>query len=122
MIEIAKGKNTYIKDITCTTVHAELDALRKIFKWIECPEKIHLVVIKINKNGELGEAKPCNHCINILANSKVNIKNVYYTTKNTNQFCVVKEKFSKMKNYDINDKTILSKAFRYKCGNKIYYL
>jgi deoxycytidylate deaminase len=121
LCEISKGENSFIKDKTCTTIHAEMDALQKILKWKECPKKVDLIVIKINKNGEIGDAKPCSHCINILHNnSKIKIQNVYYSIKNNNNF-MIKEKFSKMKNNNINDKKILSKALRYKCGDKIYY-
>lgn len=119
--EIAVGENSFIENKTCTTIHAELDALSKINTWRECPKKIDLIVIKINKNGEIGEAKPCGHCIKVLDDSKLKIKNVYYSSNINNKYCIVKEKFSKMKNYDKNDKIIMSKAFRYNCNNKIYY-
>lgn len=119
--EIATGKNSFIENKTCTTIHAELDALSKINTWKVCPKKIDLIVIKIKKNGEIGDAKPCDHCIKILDDSKIIIKNVYYSSKINDKYYIVKEKFSKMKNYDKNNKIIMSKAFRYNCNNKIYY-
>lgn len=120
IIEISKGENSFIKNETCTTIHAELDALQKIIKWRICPNKLDLLVIKLNKNGEIGEAKPCPHCIFILNNTKIKIKNIYYSSKVNNKYCIVKEKFNKMVE-PIDDKRILSKAYRYKCGEKIYY-
>ena len=119
--EISEGKNNFIENETCTTIHAEINALEKIKKWRVCPKNIDLIVIKINKNGDIGKGKPCDHCLYLLSNSKVNVKNVYYSTIINNEHYIIKEKFSKMKNYDENDKKITSKSPRYKCGEKIFY-
>lgn len=119
--EISDGKNNFIENKTCTTIHAEIAALEKIRKWRVCPKNIDLIVIKLNKDGNIGKSKPCDHCIYLLSESKVNIKNVYYSTIIDNKHYIIKEKFSKMKNYNQNDKKIISKSPRYKCGEKIFY-
>ena len=120
-VEIARGQNSYIKDNTCTTIHAELDALRKIAKLRQYPKILDILVINLDKNNNLREAKPCVHCISILHNSKYKIKNVFYSTKVNNEYCIVQEKFSKMISYDNMDKKITSKSLRYKCGEKVFY-
>ena len=119
--EISHGKNNLIENETCTTVHAELSALDKVRSWKVCPKNIDLIVIRIKKNGEIGDAKPCNHCIHLLAESKINIQNVYYSSMLHNQCYIIKEKFSKMKNNITIDKRTTSKSSRYKCGEKIFY-
>jgi deoxycytidylate deaminase len=119
--KIAEGTNNFIENKTCTTIHAEMNALAKIQKWKVCPTNIDLIVIKIKKNGDIGNAKPCNHCIQILSQSKIKINNVYYSTTNINtNINIIKEKFSKMKIFNINniDKKIMSKSLRYKCGDR----
>jgi cytidine deaminase len=118
--EISDGKNNFIENKTCTTIHAEIAALEKIKKWKECPKNVDLIVIKLNKDGNIGKGKPCDHCLYLLSESKVNIKNVYYSTIIDNEYYIIKEKFSKMKNYNKNDKKVMSKSPRYKCGEKIY--
>ena len=119
--KISEGKNNLIENDTCATIHAEINALQKIKKWRVCPKNIDLVVIKLNKNGEIGKAKPCEHCLYILENSKVNVKNVYYSTTINNENYIIKEKFSKMKNYNEDDKKVTSKSPRYNCGQRIFY-
>ena len=120
---IAMGTNNFITNKTCTTIHAEISALEKIKKWKVCPKNIDLVVIKIKKNGDIGDGKPCEHCIYMLSISKIKITNVFYSSHNINtntKYCIIKEKFSKMQNFDKNNKKIMSKSPRYKCGDKIY--
>ena len=115
---VSEGTNDFIKDKTCTTIHAEMSALKK-WKRLHNSCNIDLVVIKLKKNGDIGEGKPCNHCIKLLSESKMRIINVYYSVSSVQ---IIKEKFSKMKNYDkLSDKKILSKSMRYKCGEKIFF-
>ena len=116
---ISKGENSFIVDKTCTTIHAELDALKKIIKLKQCPKQLDIMVIKTDSNGNYGKAKPCSHCLYVLSNSKYKIRNVYYTSiDENNEEIIIIEKFNKMVN--LRDK-VCSKALRYKCGEKIYY-
>ena len=119
--KLVEGKNDIIKNKTCTTTHAEMNILDKIKKWRVCPKNVDLIVINIKSNGDIGEGKPCEHCIQMLAQSKICIHNVYYSTIINNNYYIYKEKFSKMKTYDINNKKVMSKSLKYMCGNKIFY-
>ena len=116
---VSEGRNSFIENKTCTTIHAEINALEKIknIKNINSLQKHNLIVIKIKKNGDIGEGKPCSHCIYLLSESKIKITNVYYSTSIN---FIIKEKFSKMKINEDN-KLKMSKSSRYKCGDKIYY-
>jgi len=119
--KIAEGKNNIIENKTCTTIHAEMDALGKIKKWKVCPINIDLIVITIKANGEIGNAKPYDHCIQMLTQSKIKIYNVFYSTVIDSNHYINKEKFSKMKVYNKNDKKVMSKSLSYKCGNFKFY-
>jgi len=119
--KIAEGKNNIIENKTCTTIHAEMDALGKIKKWKVCPINIDLIVITIKANGEIRNAKPCDHCIQMLTQSKIKIHNVFYSTVIDSNHYINKEKFSKMKVYNKNDKKVMSKSLSYKCGNFKFY-
>lgn len=110
----AIGMNSYINDKTCTTIHAELDVSRKL---INPKKKYNLIIAKVNKNGDYGYAKPCKHCIQVLGNSKIKIKNIYYSSLENNQCVIIKEKMSAIKK---ENQGKYSKALRYKSGDKIY--
>jgi len=72
------------------TLHAEIDAYTKIKNYKNVPKKMDLLVVRITNGGNLAESRPCFHCINILAKSKLNIKNIYYSTSDRTIVC---EKF-----------------------------
>lgn len=69
------------------TLHAEIDAYRKIRNYKNVPKKLDLYVIRITNGGVLAESKPCFHCIDILSKSKLNIRNVYYSTSDRTIVC-----------------------------------
>lgn len=108
------GMNTYIKYKTCTTIHAELMALKKIQKYKECPKKADIIVIKIKKNGDYHNGKPCNHCIKILMNSKIKFNNVFYSTEYNGKCHLIKTKINKFNSDSEN------KGLRHKCVNTEY--
>lgn len=75
------------------TVHAEVSAIQEYYKnklyyspymnSIILNKKIprlDILVVRINKKGELLNAKPCKQCIEFMKNVK--IRNVYYSTPN----------------------------------------
>lgn len=72
------------------TLHAEIDAYTKIKNYKNVPKKMDLLVVRITNGGNLAESRPCFHCINILAKSRLNIKNIYYSTSDRTIVC---EKF-----------------------------
>ena len=74
-----------------SSIHAEIDAYNKLIrgKYANArkikKEKIDLIVIRINKNGELKQSRPCKHCINKLINmANYKIGKVYYSDENGN--------------------------------------
>lgn len=79
-----------IKNINTGSLHAEVNAIVKYFgksfyfnkDTVYFPDnykkkKIDLVVIRINKNGDLCNARPCYKCLNFM--KLVNINKVYYS-------------------------------------------
>ena len=61
------------------SVHAEVSAINNALKKIHISElkKCELVIIRINKQGEHLNSKPCCHCQNFI--NKFNIKKVFYS-------------------------------------------
>ena len=87
--------------------HAEADALNKIRKLkILCP--VDFIIIKYNSLYQLTESRPCFYCIQMMKLSKLNIKNVYYSTYSG---IIIKEKFT---NLIANDKVHFSKGMKNK--------
>lgn len=75
------------------STHAEMSAYFKIRHYKNIAKKLDLFVIRITKGGNLAESRPCFHCVDVLAKSKLNIVNVYYSTA---EGTIVYEKFSSM--------------------------
>jgi deoxycytidylate deaminase len=63
-------------------MHAEMDVLRKLNVRLYRKNKMTLdiYVIRLTKAGDLAESKPCKHCIQLLLESGLSIKYVYYST------------------------------------------
>ncbi len=78
--------------------HAEADAMNKVRFKKNMPRYVDIFVIRLNKSGELGESRPCYHCLTMMETSSLNIKYVYYSTSSGH---IVREKFSAMKNSPI---------------------
>lgn len=76
------------------SLHAEISAIINAFKLYgiyrlsfkptkkltKRLKKCSIVVLRIDMNGNLAESKPCKSCLNVL--KQLNIKNVYYSSKN----------------------------------------
>ena len=93
--------------------HAEIDAINKIKKKKNLPKQVDIVVIKLTKSGQLGESRPCYHCLCSLERSNLNIKHVYYSTKNNT---IIREKLADMK---YCEHTQISSGMRHAMKNKI---
>lgn len=52
------------------TLHAEIDAISKLWGKIQIGKKHDMIVIRLNKWGELGRSDPCNKCSKVLSNLK----------------------------------------------------
>lgn len=79
--------NTKIK------THAEMDALNKVKGLLKCQKmkknKMNLVVIRVNKLGDLCESAPCFHCTQELANNKyIQINKLYYSRADGSITCI----------------------------------
>jgi hypothetical protein len=61
------GENHYnnASDSTCSSIHAEENAMRKLLplRRQKKLKKVDLLVIRVSKSGQLGNSKPCIHCI-----------------------------------------------------------
>lgn len=73
--------------------HAEMDALNKVKGLLKCQKikknKMNLLVIRVNKQGELCESAPCFHCTKELSNNKcVQIDKLYYSKSDGSITCV----------------------------------
>lgn len=62
----------------CANIHAELDAVIRHGK-TDCSDNT-LVVMRVKKDGSLGNSKPCIGCQHVL--DQVGFKSVYYSTEN----------------------------------------
>lgn len=84
--------------------HAEIDALNKSINIIGRKQnnkkkkiKVNLMVIRVNKLGELCESAPCYHCTRLLSlNNCIQIDKLYYSRADKTISCI---KFSHWVNY-----------------------
>jgi len=75
------------------STHAEMNALKKLDNLIrvkKCKkQKMDLVVIRINKSGNLCESAPCHHCTKELENTKVvTINKLYFSRSDGTISCI----------------------------------
>jgi hypothetical protein len=73
--------------------HAEMDVLNRAKSLLRCKKmkknKMHLIVLRINKIGELCESAPCFHCTKELSkNSFVQIDKLYFSRSGGSITCV----------------------------------
>ena len=73
--------------------HAEMDALQKAIALIRCKKikknKMNLIVIRINKGGNLCESAPCFHCTKELSiNDSIVIDKLYFSRSDGSITCI----------------------------------
>lgn len=81
------GENQYNNpnDPSCSSIHAEANAMKKLLPLPRQKKlkKVDLLVIRVSKNGQYGNSKPCIHCIlNLhknLPDKGYSLRDVYYT-------------------------------------------
>lgn len=85
--KIAIGQNSDRSPCSNSKIktHAEIDALRKINnlirnKKIKQRNKVDLLVLRVNKLGNLCQSAPCLHCSKELTNSYITIDKLYFST------------------------------------------
>lgn len=96
--------------------HAEMDAYKKLEIMIKSKKiknnKMDLIVLRVNKVGDLCESAPCLHCTNYLASKDlISIDKLYYSTSSGS---IVSIKFNEWKN---NGPNHISKGWRW-CINR----
>jgi len=62
--------------------HAETDAISKCWGKVHLNSSFSIVVLRLNKYGELGQSKPCTNCQQIL--DAIGIKKIWWSTKDGN--------------------------------------
>ena len=77
-----------------------MDALNRVKNLLRCKKikknKMNLVVLRINKTGELCESAPCFHCTKELAeNSFIQIDKLYYSRFDGSITCIKFDKWVK---------------------------
>ena len=86
--KIAIGQNSDRSPCSNSKIktHAEMDALRKLNtlirnKKIKQKNKVDLLVLRVNKLGNLCQSAPCYHCSQeLITNSYIKIDKLYYST------------------------------------------
>ena len=61
-------------------VHAEIDAISKLWGRTNICSSLSMVVIRLNIRGELMESRPCQHCMPVLAKLGLT-KKLFYSSK-----------------------------------------
>lgn len=68
---ISKGHNQF-KKVGKNSIHAEIMAMRKIPPWID-PQNCTMIVVRVNRNGEFRQSKPCMACERAIFRKKVGV-------------------------------------------------
>jgi len=97
---VSHGKSSAIKQYNTPSLHAEIDALKKLTKYYASQE-LDLIVVRFSNGLELLPSRPCYNCLKTLLNSNVRIKNIYYSDHGE----ICKEKFSTMIDNEITKKS-----------------
>ena len=107
---IVFGQNSLIKQYNTPTLHAEIDAYRKLPRYYMGYD-LDMIVVRFTKEGKLCQSRPCYHCLKTLSESGISIKNVYYSKDDD----MCKEKFDNMLNSEL---TCMTSGMRHKHGIK----
>jgi tRNA(Arg) A34 adenosine deaminase TadA len=89
--KVVIGKSNAIKQYNTPSLHAEIDAFRKLPGYY-LSKDLDLIVVRFSQEGELRSSRPCYHCLKTLFSSGIRIRYVYYS----NDGEILKEKFSQM--------------------------
>jgi hypothetical protein len=99
--------------------HAEVDALRKLEGIVRCKKmkktRMNLIVLRVNKSGNLCESAPCYHCtMELVKNSCVTIDRLYYSRADGSITCVKFSNWTSQKNFHVSKgwKWIIYRCYR----------
>jgi hypothetical protein len=87
--------------------HAEMEALNKAKALLRCGKlkknKMNLIVLRINKLGQLCESAPCFHCSKELAeNNFIQIDRLYYSRNDGTITCIKFDDWTKSGNSHVS--------------------
>jgi hypothetical protein len=86
-------RNSYNNECVCFSTHAEMDVLHKVlkdhlirsFKEFINLNKYSIVVVRIGRDGNIKNSRPCNQCLETMC--KYRIKKVIYSTEESFEIC-----------------------------------
>ena len=89
-----------------------MDAMKNLDNFIRCKkikrEKMNLIVLRINKSGNLCESAPCYHCtLELSKNKNISIDKLYYSRTDGSITCI------KFKEWLDNDNFHVSKGWKW---------
>jgi hypothetical protein len=88
------------------SIHAEKDVLLKAFnnpKFGSRKKTLNMLIIRIDKFGNLGYSRPCEKCIKLLVNCGLKISHIYYSSHTGH---IVKEHLMDMLESELTRKTV----------------
>ncbi len=94
--KVVIGKSNTIKQYNTPSLHAEIDAFKKLPGYY-LSKDLDLIVVRFTQTGKLCSSRPCYHCLKTLSNLGIRIKYVYYS----NEDKILKEKFNEMINSEL---------------------
>ena len=84
---------TTMTDLYAPSIHAEIDAMKKIIHWKERPRKIILISVRIGADNNFKMARPCIDCQRILFR-RLKILRIYFTTNSDDDTKIYDERRS----------------------------
>jgi hypothetical protein len=92
-VVIGENSERALRGNTLIKTHAEIDALQKLENYIRRKkiksQKMNLIVLRVNKSGNLCESAPCYHCTQeLIGSSIIQIDKLYYSRSDQTITCV----------------------------------
>lgn len=109
---IGENSDTPLYSNNKIKTHAEMDALNKAKSLLRCGKikknKMNLIVLRVNKLGNLCESAPCFHCTKELSqNEVIQIDKLYFSRSDQTITCI------KFDNWVASGKSHISKGWRW---------
>lgn len=87
--------------------HAEMDAMINLDNFIRCKkikkEKMNLIVLRVNKGGNICESAPCYHCsLELGKNKNICIDKLYYSRNDGTITCIKFKEWIKNNNFHVS--------------------
>ncbi len=116
-VVIGENSERALRGNSLIKTHAEVDALQKLENFIKCKkikaQKMNLIVLRVNKSGNLCESAPCYHCTQELVKSSlVQIDKLYYSRADQSITCI------KFRDWVKSDSFHVSKGWKWLESNR----